>query len=60
MVANVLNLNNLSWQRSDSHLHCQMMEERATVLFLIEIMHRKVIHVIFVIFFCHGCRATDC
>ena len=41
MVAKVLSLNNLSWQRSDSHLHCQMMEERATVLFLSEVMHRK-------------------
>ena len=41
IVAKVLSLNNLSWQRSDSYLHCQMMEERATVFFLSSIMHRK-------------------
>ena len=48
MVAKVLNLDNLSWQRQ--RFASSMMEERATVLFLSAIMHRKVIHVIFVIF----------
>ena len=57
MVAQFLDRNNLSWQRRPFALLNAGIKVLATVLFLIAILHRRVIHVIF---FCHICRTTVC
>ena len=51
MVAKVLDLNNLSSQQQPFVLLNNGSEVWATILLLSAIMHRKVIHVIFFIFF---------
>ena len=56
MVANFLDLNNLSWGRRSFALSNDRGKVWATVLFLSAIMHRKFIHVNFFVFFCYISR----
>ena len=60
MVAKLLNLNNLSWQRRPFALSNGGRKVTATVLFLNAIMKRKVVLVNFFILFCQICRTTVC
>ena len=54
----ILDLNNLSWQIKPFALCNDGRKVWATVLFMSEIMHRKVMHISFLGFFCHVCRTT--
>ena len=60
MVVKFLDLNNPSWQRRPFAFSNERSGRKvwATVLFLRAIMHKKVIHVNFFVFFCHICRIT--
>ena len=60
MVAKVLVLKNLSWQRRPFALSNDGGKVWVTVLFLRAVKHRKVIHVNFFVFFCHIFRTTVC
>ena len=61
MVAKLLNLNNLSWQRRPFAMSNDGRKSWATVLFLLSaIMKRKVVHVNYFILFYHICRTTVC
>ena len=60
MVAKLLNLNNLSWQRRPFALSNDGRKVTATVLFLSAIMKRKVVLVNFFILFCQICTTTVC
>ena len=60
MVAKLLSLNNLSWQRRPFALSNGGRKVWATVLFLTAIMKRKVVLVNFFILFCQICRTTVC
>ena len=58
MVAKVLNLNNLSWQREPFALS---NDGRKGYCFVIERNYAQESHTChFCHFFCHVCRATDC
>ena len=60
MVTKSLDLNNLSWQIKPFALCSDGRIVWATVLFMNAIMHRKVMHINFLGFFCHVCRTTLC
>ena len=56
----ILDLNNLSWQIKPLALCNDGRNAWATVLFMNAIMHRNVMHINFLGFFCHVCRTTPC